>query len=266
MEKFSIEQSKAKEQFLSEEMFKRKYLVRSIPKEYEEVASLVEIIEIKTPYAEHLLKQLCKIEFGSEVLLSEKGKLVADKISGGVIIDLGCGDSSHMRLFSELARANLYIGIDKDALASGGLVNRGRSAEEIHEILMAGVASLRRDEKSSEERNEGIIAQSQIKNKIEICGEHAVLLNCDMLTAIVQLSDNCASAVISSGIEFMIARDYSNNAEYSKALKKEIDRVLKNGGLLLNYHSDVFGSDDKFIKIADFTCSWKASGVYEKYG
>lgn len=217
-----IEQEKTSEERIED--IKKDLFDREMPPEYQSLVDNVRFIENYASYSENLIGYLEH---------SDVDSLIKSEIKGGIVLDLGCGQSSWVHYFSIRNGAKLYIGVD---------LMPATFAEEMseEESTIGDSLSLPGEDKESEERT-SIVREEQeperVADKPEYrYEENALEVREDMLRAISRMKSNSVKLIITSGIEVLSGK---KGGEYLTALITEAKRVLTDDGLLLNYESDV---------------------------
>ena len=205
---------------------------REVPEEYRRLAKNARLIELAEPYSENL-----HTLFYQEKGLTNLGKLISEAMHGGIVLDLGCGQTNHLSSFARKNEAELYIGVDlnPDVFTPGArMVPEGETIEERRERRrrLFQPATPIKPEISEESISSNVTRPKyQLKEKI-------LQIQDDILEAISRMKDGLVDIVIISGIE-MSSENIEETNKYLTALTAEIRRVLKKGGLLLNNQSDL---------------------------
>lgn len=217
-----IEEEKTSEQRIED--IKRDFFDREMPPEYQSLVDNTRFIENFARYSKNLIGYLEHSDIDS---------LIKDEIKGGVVLDLGCGQSSWVHYFSIRNGAKLYIGVDLMPATFIDKVYEGGST-------IGDSLSLPGEDKESEERT-SIVREEQESERVADKPEYryeenALEVREDMLRAISRMKSNSVKLIITSGIEVLSGK---RAGEYLTALITEAKRVLTDDGLLLNYESDV---------------------------
>lgn len=228
-----IEEEKTNEQKIDE--IKNELFDRETPAEYQQLIEGVNFIRLHTEYSENLIDEF-KDE-NSKDRLNDVGRYIANEIKDGIVLDLGCGQSNKINGFSEENGASLYIGVDLVPYIFFEKSYPG-SAPPIPPLESEIVINT---EPSEVQKNES--AFEQPKFYLE---DNALQIKSDMLETISRMKSRSVKLIIMSGIE---TKGGDTTREYTSVLKKEIKRVLKEDGLLLNYHSDISLPDSEPVEI-----------------
>lgn len=227
----NIETAKTDEERLEE--IKRELFTREMPPEYRRLIDGVKLIGSQAEYSENLMAEIGYVseqEIGLNHI-NETGRFFANEVKDGVVVDLGCGQSSFINYFVGDAEVRLYIGIDlSPAIFPRKALSGSAPPMREHEI------DFNLNEDSDKETKKFIMPELP---KIRL-QDNALQITGDMLENISQMKSQSVKLVILSGIE---VADGSTNDEYVNALKQEIKRVLTKDGLVVDYHSDIYFND-----------------------
>jgi hypothetical protein len=214
---------------LEDELFKR-----TVPPEYEKSIDEGKLIELRTPYAEGLYKELQK---------PENQEFLKKYFENSTVIDLGCGGTKYLMWLAEQLESKRYIGVDLDltpkyGASSGKKPQRPLGLQEItidddEEIYEPTEEDLR--ENNILKKESRFIKPEIVKSSVnEKTGFHSILIKSDILNLVSRLKANSIEVAIISGIE----SDLDIPSEYLPTLRKEIRRILKKNGIAIAYHSD----------------------------
>jgi SAM-dependent methyltransferase len=203
------------------ERLEAELFVADTPEEYKKFIQEARFITSDAPYSAQLYSLLDQKQVRIKEGVSEK-LIMHDKFKDGVILDLGCGKEEFMADISRKFNSRQYIGVDIDPWVRSSFLRRGK--EVIEDFLPPpSTYKTNRDIKP---------LKPQIVQRI---GADETRIQGDMLDATSRLADNSVSVVILFAIE---AHKHGDTGDYSKALVKEIGRVLKEGGIVLEHGSD----------------------------
>lgn len=234
------ESNHQKTESVKAEDIKKELFTQECPEKYRRLIKDARFIRLKEPYAESLRHKF----FNRKKELSELGEFVSKKINGKIVLDLGCGKTSHMSYFSKETGAKLHIGVDLSPDIFIPVVNVENFKQQ--EELWAEFEEMIRTRPSEPQEVAEIPEKRQAyKENIPIFpndfqyseDDNALQIRGDMLGAISQIRDNSIGVIIISGIETS-SENRGATMEYIEALEKEIMRVLITGGIAVNYDSD----------------------------
>lgn len=203
-------------------------LSRTLPEGYDSIIRDTNFLKQSTPYAENLVDH----QLAKESIV----ELLSGKLRGGNVLDLGCGDSSNMVGFLRKIGVNKYIGID----LSPSYLSVGRVLNESVDDVDKDLSDFDSDDRS----HNNDFSEEKIKTYENGA---LVLVSGDMLDTVSRMEDKVVGGVIMSGVE--LEHPEGGVAKYLNALAVEIDRILKDGGLIIVYHSDINFKSDLFKNI-----------------
>jgi hypothetical protein len=265
--KFDSENKKPKDRI---EEIKEIIFDHDIPDEYQSLAEKVKLIEQGTAYSEGLYEQFyAKTEAGKKCL-SELGDFASRKMYDEIVVDLGCGSNHFMNLFST-KYCRLYVGIDfypSTAIPIVKMVktpHRARSymgKNKEASMAVVGEDSHRPPSYLMSSRAESAVFTSEDKTEIdkkvflstfpkyrlvENSDGKVFEISDDMLKALSRFKSDSVGVVMINGIE---AAEYDEQTKnYLTALEKEVERVLKVGGVFINYNSDIGRGNLAYVNI-----------------
>jgi len=238
-EELPEQKSEQKPEVVSEtEKLEKELFAREIPPEYKELIKKVNLITRQDAYSKNFI-----FKIGSFKILQD---ILGEKIKDGTVLDLGCGRSFKMGKVSRNFGAKIYIGVDLfPTFDLDGLRDLLTKEAELSEDLKVYAKKI--TSKQMEQGNLEITSDYFDKES----GSRALRVAGDMLGATARLADNSISVVTIFGIQTHSGgkEQMRNNSDYITALEKEILRVLKSGGIVINYESDIGFSDYPEIKI-----------------
>jgi SAM-dependent methyltransferase len=233
--------------------------VRELPPEYRElILGKSHFIELGSPYSDHLSHHAGR----------EKGRTewMKNKMAGETILDLGCGSSGNMEDLSVNEwGAKQYIGVDINRTynpKSDEFIGK----EEAERVRAGLLEFLKEESKKIDKVTEPVDKPVPTESRIVNIHANAIYIRGDMLDCISKLEDGSVGAVSMSGIEILGSRFTGDNSpRYMKALKKEIVRVLKPGGVFISYESDICPDDDnQLTKVFSIGHGLESNGIYQK--
>lgn len=192
----------------SKEDLARELFVPEVPPQYKEFMNYENFLKDRDSFAEHLVRHLT-----SEYVDKETREFVAQKMKGGVVLDLGCGGANDTVELSRQLGARRYMGVDvKLPVLSHFGIEVSRPVD--HGNLKPSERPVR-----LEKNADGSI----------------VFIESDMLNLAARLETESVDVIFIAGIE----GNYRETEEYRKFLNTEIERILKKGGIVINYNSDI---------------------------
>jgi len=261
----NFEQSLTPEQ--EKTALEKELFVREVPEEYKSLIEKVDLVRKPScDFSSDLIKKLDE---------ESRGDTLRNIIENGVVLDLGSSGHSYISKFVAKLGAKKYIGIDLDPHYSfGGTcgpmpeielgADENVCLKEPEQINDANVPFVNKFEDYQKRFLETKIKRPTIE---KIQGVD-VRVEGDMLSFISRLGGESVSAVVLAGIESGLCNNDKNNYEYLLFLKKEIVRVLKNGGIVISYVSDFFPekSDNltELYKFEVFDLQDRKSAIYQK--
>jgi len=256
---------KTKEEKIAE--IKKELFDRGVPGEYKDL--------IEKDYT-YFLENDAHYEANLYSSFDSKLKFIADEVKNKIVLDLGCGhcEASSMGEDEEgyiLQPYSLYVGVD----LSPGLDRVSFSTET---STIGGDPSLpEADDISSEPK------EPEQKKRIPDSPEYGLsgkilLVKDDMLRAVARMKSSSVKLVIMSGMEigpsamdpYRSEREIYDDIKkvqhptYLEALHSEIKRVLEDGGLFINWRSDIWWNDDtEMVQVKVDNWSWNQPGHEE---
>lgn len=240
----------------------RRIFVRKLPHEYEELITKSDpIISIGSEFSSSIF------DYYDPSRPSEAMEIIRKKMKDETVLDVGCGEMPHSpRVFARKNGAFQYIGVDKKGPYDFQRLDKETPSLSSLEFILpdADVSYEAKQEEKVMKNTDPEIVVARNDGQME-----AILINGDILSVISRLNDNSINVIIFSGIEcqasefWSVAREL--NDKYWKAMKLELFRILKRGGIIIVYGAVspiLTGELKRIARFGDFHMEYE--GVYEK--
>jgi len=191
-------------------------------------------IELYTGYAvDWRSVMLHKSWLGEEVGDKKVNDIFYDKINNKILLDLGGADGDMKEILDEAGiKPKYYINVDKFYFKTPF----NPSVKQINE-------------KNPQTKNEWFYFDDTEQGRVNVLA--------GMLSFLQYIEDSSVDAISMNGVgDDVIPAEKYESTDYHEELSRQITRVLKSGGILINRGSDVWGAD------SDFKTIWKR-GVYQ---
>ncbi len=218
---------------------KKRLLVRDMPEEYSKFIKPHMYIEMSDSYTEIITNYFWQRGGKS----SETYTYMQEKFKDQTVLDLGCGYGEGLQLTDEF-KAREYIGVDVHPRRPDFITIKGLGGED--------------------SENSSRLTDDSSKRKTGASFDSGIFVEGDMLNVISRLADESVGVIIIAGIQ-RHNQGYRDHQAYEEAMKFEINRVLKDGGITVNNSAFIgSGFENESFKAVEFKGDPTHTVFYEK--